>query len=146
MGRGVRKRARALAADITARHPRRGRRTPARSDGRVGERVRWGRQLLGLTREQLAEPNYVPTYVSRIEAGQVRPSREALEHFATKLGFTSEELAFGMGDLSPSGAFRRAIMLIGHSLASAPDPSRGSLERDVAVALLRSGLERLERG
>lgn len=56
----------------------------------------------GLTQRELAAPRYTHAYVSSIEAGRRHPSLEAVEHFAGKLGVTSEELITGRpADLEP---------------------------------------------
>jgi tetratricopeptide (TPR) repeat protein len=49
----------------------------------------------GMTQKELADPKYSYAYVSTIEAGRRTPSREAIEHFATRLGVTPEELVTG---------------------------------------------------
>jgi tetratricopeptide (TPR) repeat protein len=61
----------------------------------VGTRLRRLRHARGLTQRQLGEPRYTHAYVSTIEAGRRRPSREALEHFASKLGVEVDELLTG---------------------------------------------------
>jgi transcriptional regulator with XRE-family HTH domain len=61
----------------------------------VGTRLRRLRQARGLTQRQVGEPRYTHAYVSTVEAGRRRPSREALEHFASKLGVDADELITG---------------------------------------------------
>jgi tetratricopeptide (TPR) repeat protein len=61
----------------------------------LGTRLRRLRRRRGLTQRQLGEPRYTHAYISTIEAGRRRPSREALEHFATNLGVDVEELLSG---------------------------------------------------
>lgn len=61
----------------------------------LGTRLRRLRRGLGLTQRQLGAPRYTHAYVSTIEAGRRRPSREALEHFASNLGVDVEELITG---------------------------------------------------
>lgn len=61
----------------------------------IGRRVQRLRRERGLTQRQLAEPAYTPAYVSTLEAGRVRPSDEALQHLAARLGVGFEELATG---------------------------------------------------
>jgi tetratricopeptide (TPR) repeat protein len=61
----------------------------------IGTRLRKLRIARGLTQRQLGEPRYTHAYVSTIEAGRRRPSREAVEHFAAKLGVGVEELETG---------------------------------------------------
>jgi tetratricopeptide (TPR) repeat protein len=61
----------------------------------IGTRLRRLRTANGLTQKELAAPRYTHAYVSSIESGRRRPSPEALEHFASKLGLPVEELATG---------------------------------------------------
>lgn len=68
----------------------------------LGTNLRRLRTARGLTQGQLAEPAYTHAYVSTIEAGRRRPSQQALEHFAKKLGITVNELVTGVpSDLRP---------------------------------------------
>ncbi len=68
----------------------------------IGTRLRRLRVAKGLTQRELAAPRYTHAYVSTIEAGRRRPSREALEHFAMKLGMDIDELVTGRSpDLVP---------------------------------------------
>lgn len=61
----------------------------------IGTRMRRLRVARGLTQRELAAPRYTHAYVSTIEAGRRRPSREALEHFAARLGVDVDELITG---------------------------------------------------
>jgi len=55
-----------------------------------------------MTQKELAAPKYSHAYVSTIESGRRRPSKEAIEYFASRLGVTTEELATGRpADLVP---------------------------------------------
>jgi transcriptional regulator with XRE-family HTH domain len=68
----------------------------------LGKRLRRLRLARGMTQKELAEPNYSYAYVSTIEAGRRNPSREAVEHFAHRLGVSPEELMTGRpADLEP---------------------------------------------
>jgi tetratricopeptide (TPR) repeat protein len=61
----------------------------------LGMRLRRLRLSKGLTQRELGAPRYTHAYVSTIEAGRRRPSRAALEHFASKLDVGVEELVTG---------------------------------------------------
>ena len=61
----------------------------------VGTRLRRLRVAKGLTQRELAAPKYTHAYISTIEAGRRTPSREALDHFAAKLGADVDELLTG---------------------------------------------------
>jgi tetratricopeptide (TPR) repeat protein len=65
--------------------------------------MRQMRKTRGMTQRELAEPKYSYAYVSIIESGRRAPSREAIEHFAAKLGVTPDELVTGRpADLAPT--------------------------------------------
>ncbi|MGH2748992.1 MAG: tetratricopeptide repeat protein [Actinomycetota bacterium] len=61
----------------------------------LGKRVRKLRISNGLTQKELASPRYTAAYVSTIEAGKRTPSRNALQHFARKLGVDPEQIESG---------------------------------------------------
>jgi tetratricopeptide (TPR) repeat protein len=61
----------------------------------VGSRIRRFRIARGLTQEQLGAPRYTHAHVSTVESGRRRPSHDALEHFASKLEVTVDELETG---------------------------------------------------
>lgn len=64
-------------------------------DETVGDRVRRLRRERGLSQRAIAEPGISYAYVSRIEAGQRRPSIKALRLLARNLGVTPEYLETG---------------------------------------------------
>jgi tetratricopeptide (TPR) repeat protein len=76
--------------------------------GTIGKNLRRLRISKGLTQTQLAAPKYTHAYVSTIEAGRRRPSREAAEHFAAKLGVDVDDLQSGR---SPELAIRLELRL-----------------------------------
>jgi tetratricopeptide (TPR) repeat protein len=61
----------------------------------IGTTLRRMRHAQGMTQSELAAPRYTHAYVSSIESGRRRPSRHALEHFASKLGIDIDELEAG---------------------------------------------------
>jgi transcriptional regulator with XRE-family HTH domain len=61
----------------------------------LGRLIHSLRTAKGLSQEALAEPDYTAAYVSHIEHGKRRPSQEALEHFAQRLGVSVEQLRTG---------------------------------------------------
>lgn len=68
----------------------------------LGTRMRRLRLARGMTQKELAAPKYSYAYVSTIEAGRRSPSKEAIEHFASRLGVTPDELVSGRpADLAP---------------------------------------------
>src|SRR5512132_1688406 len=56
------------------------------SGNRLGERVRQLRVAAGLTQTDLAGNRFSKEYVSQIERGKTRPTRETIEWLAVKLG------------------------------------------------------------
>ena len=58
----------------------------------IGERVRALRAARGLTQAALAGERFSKEYVSQIERGKTRPSRQALEWLAARLGTDLEYL------------------------------------------------------
>lgn len=87
----------------------------ARSGAALGRRIRQRRQELGLSQEDLAAPTYTAAYISHLEHGKRTPSRDALEHVATRLGLTYDQLVSGRDpdeDLRMELDVQRAISLI----------------------------------
>src|SRR5688500_8840751 len=109
----------------------------------LGTRLRRLRRGRGLTQRQLGAPRYTHAYISTIESGRRRPSHEALEHFASNLGVSVEELLTGRSpDLEPS------LHLDLHEVRIAVSEGRfeeadGELER-IAREARRYKLPRLE--
>ena len=61
----------------------------------LGRRLKQLRVTRGMTQSELAQPYYTYSFVSAIEGGRRRPSKEALEHFAERLGVEPDELLTG---------------------------------------------------
>jgi tetratricopeptide (TPR) repeat protein len=61
-------------------------RTTSPGGSRLGERVRQLRVAAGLTQTDLAGERFSKEYVSQIERGKTRPTRETIEWLAAKLG------------------------------------------------------------
>src|SRR3954466_5654412 len=90
-------------------------RTEAQSGLRLGERLRQLRVAAGLTQSELAGERFSKEYVSQIERGKTRPTRETIEWLAVRLGVDAGFLANGVatderGRLE--GALARAEALI----------------------------------
>jgi tetratricopeptide (TPR) repeat protein len=72
-------------------------RTPAGPAGaRLGERLRQLRVAAGLTQSDLAGDRFSKEYVSQIERGKTRPTRETIEWLASKLGVDAGFLEKGV--------------------------------------------------
>src|SRR5258706_16028254 len=71
-------------------------RTAAPSGLRLGERLRQLRVAAGLTQSELAGERFSKEYVSQIERGKTRPTRETVEWLAARLGVDAGFLARGV--------------------------------------------------
>src|SRR5712692_536829 len=65
-------------------------RSTAPSGLRLGERLRQLRVAAGLTQSELAGERFSKEYVSQIERGKTRPTRETIEWVAARLGVDPE--------------------------------------------------------
>src|SRR6476469_4669723 len=63
---------------------------------RLGERVRQLRVSAGVTQTDLAGERFSKEYVSQIERGKTRPTRETIEWLAVRLGVDPAFLASGV--------------------------------------------------
>src|ERR671929_38591 len=66
------------------------------SGNRLGERVRQLRSAAGLTQTDLAGDRFSKEYVSQIERGKTRPTRETVEWLAARLGVDADFLQNGV--------------------------------------------------
>src|SRR5205809_3094128 len=66
------------------------------SGNRLGERVRQLRVAAGLTQTELAGTRFSKEYVSQIERGKTRPTRETIEWLAGRLEVDSACLEHGV--------------------------------------------------
>src|SRR5436853_2839235 len=64
--------------------------------GRLGERLRQLRVAAGLTQSELAGTRFSKEYVSQIERGKTRPTRETIEWLAARLSVDPGFLANGV--------------------------------------------------
>src|SRR6266487_5433574 len=79
---------------ITASHQQR---TAAAQTGlRLGERLRQLRVAAGMTQTELAGERFSKEYVSQIERGKTRPTRDTVEWIAGRLGVDAGFLANGV--------------------------------------------------
>src|SRR5215470_12864538 len=68
----------------------------AASGLRLGDRLRQLRVAAGLTQTDLAGERFSKEYVSQIERGKTRPTRETIEWLAARLGVDAGFLASGV--------------------------------------------------
>ena len=118
--------------------------SPAAPTGlRLGERLRQLRVAAGLTQSELAGERFSKEYVSQIERGKTRPTRETVDWLAVRLGVDAGFLANGVatderGRLE--GALARAEALI-----EARSDEEAAAQYDVLVPAARAtGLLELE--
>jgi tetratricopeptide (TPR) repeat protein len=79
------------------------------------------RERRGLTKTAVAQPRYTVSYVSQIESGRRRPSPEALEFFAGRLGVSSAYLATGVPEQAEAHArltFEQALRAVSEGRAA----------------------------
>src|SRR5438067_8187072 len=70
--------------------------TGAQAGLRLGERLRQLRVAAGLTQSELAGDRFSKEYVSQIERGKTRPTRETIDWLAERLGVDAGFLANGV--------------------------------------------------
>src|ERR687895_2295378 len=63
---------------------------------RLGERLRQLRVAAGMTQTDLAGDRFSKEYVSQIERGKTRPTRETIDWLANRLGIDADFLANGV--------------------------------------------------
>src|SRR6187397_798680 len=71
-------------------------RAVSREAQRLGQRLRQLRSAAGLTQSDLAGDRFSKEYVSQIERGKTRPTRETIEWLAAKLGVDAGFLERGV--------------------------------------------------
>src|SRR4051795_12438200 len=86
---------------------------------RLGERVRQLRVAAGLTQTDLAGDRFSKEYVSQIERGKTRPTRETIAWLAAKLGadagFLAEGVSAGERDRVEALLARAEALTEGHA-------------------------------
>lgn len=101
----------------------------------LGRRIGAFRRSRGLTQSQLAEGSVSVGYVSRIEAGQRRPTVAVLEAFAERLGVDVAELLSGV-----SASERDEIrLLLDYAELALDSGSTAEAEKRATAALERAG-------
>ncbi|HEY8843675.1 MAG TPA: tetratricopeptide repeat protein [Gaiellaceae bacterium] len=133
-------------------------RTTSPGGSRLGERVRQLRVAAGLTQTDLAGDRFSKEYVSQIERGKTRPTRETIEWLAAKLGADAGFLERGVSTDERSrveGMLARAEALANaHRYDEAVDElenshtavlATGAIELE-ARALSTEAWARMERG
>ena len=68
----------------------------------LGSKIRTWRKLRGLSQSELLAERFSNTYLSKVEHGQMRPSKDFLAYVAARLGLTVEELSTEETLVSPT--------------------------------------------
>jgi tetratricopeptide (TPR) repeat protein len=110
---------------------------------RLGERVRQLRVAAGLTQTDLAGDRFSKEYVSQIERGKTRPTRETIEWLAAKLGVDAGFLEQGVSADERSRV--EAMLARAEALANAHEYDEAVEELESArTAVLATGSVELE--
>src|SRR5881392_916707 len=86
---------------------------------RLGERLRQLRVAAGLTQTDLAGERFSKEYISQIERGKTRPTRETVDWLAARLGVDPTFLASGVS--TDERARAEAILARAEALAEKRD-------------------------
>ena len=118
-------------------------RAAAPSGLRLGERLRQLRVAAGLTQSELAGERFSKEYVSQIERGKTRPTRETVEWLAARLGVDPGFLANGVA--TDERGRLEAALTRAETLLEAGQNDEGAAEYDLLVPAARAtGLSELE--
>src|SRR2546430_10345694 len=110
---------------------------------RLGERLRQLRVAAGLTQSDLAGERFSKEYVSQIERGKPRPTRETIEWLAVKLGVDSGFLEKGVSADERSRV--EAMLSRAEALTSAQQYEEAIAELENSrTAVLATGAPELE--
>src|SRR2546430_13543701 len=113
------------------------------SGNRLGERVRQLRVAAGLTQTDLAGDRFSKEYVSQIERGKTRPTRETIQWLAGQLGVDAGFLANGVS-ADERGRVDAALARADALLEARRNDEALQEFEDVRAAVLATGLSELE--
>ena len=116
---------------------------PALPGSRLGERLRQLRVSAGLTQTELAGDRFSKEYVSQIERGKTRPTRETIEWLGQRLGVDADFLQNGV---STDERSRIETMLARAEALSESDRNDEAVELldEIRTAVLATGSPELE--
>jgi len=119
-------------------------RTPASPHGsRLGDRLRQLRVSAGLTQTDLAADRFSKEYISQIERGKTRPTRETIDWLAARLGVDPTFLASGVS--TDERARAEAILARAEALAELREYDRAIDEYTSALgAVVATGAAELQ--
>ena len=110
---------------------------------RLGERLRQLRVSAGLTQTELAGDRFSKEYVSQIERGKTRPTRETVEWLAERLGVDADFLANGVS-ADQRGRVEAALSRAEALIQAGEDADAVEEFDSVRSAVLATGLPELE--
>jgi tetratricopeptide (TPR) repeat protein len=116
---------------------------PAALGSRLGERLRQLRVSAGLTQTDLAGERFSKEYVSQIERGKTRPTRETIEWLAGRLGVDADFLQNGVSTDERSRIEAALARAEGLSESGSDAEAIAHVE-DVKSAVLAAGSPELE--
>jgi tetratricopeptide (TPR) repeat protein len=110
---------------------------------RLGERLRQLRVSASLTQTELAGERFSKEYVSQIERGKTRPTRETIEWLAHRLGVDADFLANGVSS-DQRGRVEAALSRAEALIYAGREPEALEELENVRSAVLATGLAELE--
>src|SRR5437763_17081277 len=117
--------------------------TGAQAGLRLGERLRQLRVAAGMTQTELAGERFSKEYVSQIERGETRPTRETVDWLAGRLGVDAGFLANGVS-ADERGRVDAAIARAEALLEARRNPEAIEEFESLRSAVLATGLPELE--
>src|SRR6059036_2207337 len=110
---------------------------------RLGERLRQLRVAGGMTQTDLAGDRFSKEYVSQIERGKTRPTRETIDWLAQRLGVDAGFLANGVS-ADERGRVDASLARAEALLEARRNPEAVEAFSDLHSAVLATGLRELE--
>src|SRR2546427_10313539 len=110
---------------------------------RLGERLRQLRVAAGMTQSDLAGERFSKEYVSQIERGKTRPTRETIDWLAQRLGVDSGFLANGVS-ADERGRVDAALTRAGALLEARRNDEALEEFESIRAAVLATGMPELE--
>jgi tetratricopeptide (TPR) repeat protein len=129
--------------DRMSRQTRPSTQRPSTTGFRLGERLRQLRVAAGLTQTEVAGDRFSKEYVSQIERGKTRPTRETIEWLANRLGVDAEFLANGVS-ADQRGRVETALARAEALVEAAHEDEAVEGFDDVRSAVLATGLPELQ--
>src|SRR5213075_1414496 len=130
-------------SDPTATRQQQQRLLAAQAGLRLGERLRQLRVAAGMTQTELAGERFSKEYVSQIERGKTRPTRETIQWLAERLGVDSGFLANGVS-ADERGRVDAALARADALLEARRNDEALQEFENVRAAVLATGLPELE--